>query len=236
MRRRGAPALIDAAMARRLLRRRSWRRHSGERRADPVARGSWRQPDELAAGRNVDCRHRSGLGSGDALAGGDHGGAPHHRSRGCPSSVARGALAAGRRSKPPRLSGARHHPAPPCPCPRRDERGGQRAGWHRLCRPHQRSRPGDGRKVGDLAGPTHHPGRTRPRGASPPRSPEERDHAFTAFAPVGAPRYVCAVVIEHGGETGGGGSAAAAPICRDVLIEAQRRDPARRIPQPASVS
>ena len=66
---------------------------------------------------------------------------------------------------------------------------------------------------------------------------KERDHAlFTAFAPVGAPRYVCAVVVEHGGETGGGGSAAAAPICRDVLIEAQRRDPARRVPQPASVS
>jgi len=66
---------------------------------------------------------------------------------------------------------------------------------------------------------------------------KERDHAlFTAFAPVGAPRYVCAVVIEHGGETGGGGSAAAAPICRDVLVEVQRRDPARRIPQPVSVS
>jgi len=66
---------------------------------------------------------------------------------------------------------------------------------------------------------------------------KERDHAlFTAFAPVGAPRYVCAVVIEHGGETGGGGSLAAAPICRDVLIEAQRRDPARGVPQPASVS
>jgi penicillin-binding protein 2 len=66
---------------------------------------------------------------------------------------------------------------------------------------------------------------------------KERDHAlFTAFAPVGAPRYVCAVVIEHGGETGGGGSAAAAPICRDVLAEVQRRDPARRIPQPASVA
>ena len=66
---------------------------------------------------------------------------------------------------------------------------------------------------------------------------KDRDHAlFTAFAPVGAPRYVCAVVVEHGGETGGGGSAAAAPICRDVLIEAQRRDPARRIPEPASVS
>jgi penicillin-binding protein 2 len=65
----------------------------------------------------------------------------------------------------------------------------------------------------------------------------ERDHAlFVAFAPVGAPRYVCAVVVEHGGETGGGGSAVAAPICRDVLIEAQRRDPARRVPHPDSVA
>jgi penicillin-binding protein 2 len=65
---------------------------------------------------------------------------------------------------------------------------------------------------------------------------KERDHAlFVAFAPVGAPRYICAVVVEHGGETGVGGSAVAAPICRDVLIEVQRRDPAR-IPQPASVA
>jgi penicillin-binding protein 2 len=63
---------------------------------------------------------------------------------------------------------------------------------------------------------------------------KERDHAlFVAFAPVSAPRYVCAVVVEHGGETGGGGSAVAAPICRDVLLEAQRRDPARRVPQPS---
>src|SRR5437764_5000372 len=61
---------------------------------------------------------------------------------------------------------------------------------------------------------------------------KERDHAlFVAFAPVGAPRYICAVVVEHGGETGGGGSAVGAPICRDVLIEAQRRDPARKVPQ-----
>jgi len=49
-----------------------------------------------------------------------------------------------------------------------------------------------------------------------------RDHAlFVAFAPVGAPRYACAVVVDHGG----GGSKAAAPIARDILIEAQRRDP-----------
>jgi penicillin-binding protein 2 len=60
---------------------------------------------------------------------------------------------------------------------------------------------------------------------------KEREHAlFVAFAPVGAPRYVCATVVEHGGASGGGGSAVAAPICRDVLREAQRRDPARRVP------
>jgi penicillin-binding protein 2 len=50
----------------------------------------------------------------------------------------------------------------------------------------------------------------------------ERDNAlFIAFAPVDAPRYVTAVVVEHGG----GGSAVAAPIARDILIEAQKRDP-----------
>jgi len=52
-----------------------------------------------------------------------------------------------------------------------------------------------------------------------------RDHAlFVAFAPVHAPRYACAVVVDHGG----GGSAVAAPIARDILIEAQRRDPLAR--------
>jgi len=66
---------------------------------------------------------------------------------------------------------------------------------------------------------------------------KERDHAlFVAFAPVGAPRYVCAVVVEHGGESGGGGSAVGAPICHDVLVEVQKRDPARRVPPPASVA
>ncbi len=52
---------------------------------------------------------------------------------------------------------------------------------------------------------------------------EQRDHAlFIGFAPVGAPRYAVAVVVEHGG----GGSKVAAPIARDVLIEAQRRNSA----------
>jgi penicillin-binding protein 2 len=62
---------------------------------------------------------------------------------------------------------------------------------------------------------------------------KERDHAlFVALAPVGAPRYVCATVVEHGG----GGSAVAAPICRDILLEAQRRDPARRVPEGYAVA
>jgi len=52
----------------------------------------------------------------------------------------------------------------------------------------------------------------------------ERDHAlFVGYAPVLAPRYAVAVVVEHGGS----GSKAAAPIARDVLFEVQRLDPAR---------
>ena len=54
-----------------------------------------------------------------------------------------------------------------------------------------------------------------------------RDHAlFVGYAPVNAPRYCCAVIVEHGG----GGSAVAAPIARDLLIETQRRDPAQGRP------
>ncbi len=48
----------------------------------------------------------------------------------------------------------------------------------------------------------------------------QRDHAlFVAFAPVAAPRYAVSVVVEHGGS----GAKAAAPIARDILIEAQTR-------------
>jgi penicillin-binding protein 2 len=65
----------------------------------------------------------------------------------------------------------------------------------------------------------------------------ERDHAlFVAFAPVEAPRYVCAAVVEHGGAEGGGGSAVAAPICRDILIAVQKRDPARQVPPAQSIA
>ena len=53
---------------------------------------------------------------------------------------------------------------------------------------------------------------------------QQRDHAlFVAFAPVAAPRYALSVVVEHGG----GGSAVAAPIAHDIMLETQRRNPAR---------
>lgn len=46
---------------------------------------------------------------------------------------------------------------------------------------------------------------------------EQRDHAlFVGFAPYDNPRFACAVLVEHGG----GGSKAAAPIGRDVLLQA----------------
>ncbi|HXQ51084.1 MAG TPA: penicillin-binding protein 2 [Stellaceae bacterium] len=61
---------------------------------------------------------------------------------------------------------------------------------------------------------------------------KDRDHAlFISFAPADAPRYACAVVVEHGGASGGEGGAVAAPIARDVLILAQKRDPVHRVPE-----
>lgn len=54
----------------------------------------------------------------------------------------------------------------------------------------------------------------------------QRHHAwFVAYAPVGAPRYACSVIVEHGG----GGSEYAAPIARDILLECQTRDSGRRL-------
>lgn len=45
-----------------------------------------------------------------------------------------------------------------------------------------------------------------------------RHHAwFVAFAPVGDPKYVCSIIVEHGG----GGASAAAPIARDVMRKTQ---------------
>ncbi len=66
----------------------------------------------------------------------------------------------------------------------------------------------------------------------------ERDHAlFVAFAPVENPRYACAIVVDHGG----GGGRAAAPVARDILEIALKRDPlaqrallaSTRLPEPA---
>jgi penicillin-binding protein 2 len=53
---------------------------------------------------------------------------------------------------------------------------------------------------------------------------KRRDHAlFVGYAPIDAPRYAVAVVIEHGG----GGSTAAAPVARDILVMAQKLDAVR---------
>ena len=49
-----------------------------------------------------------------------------------------------------------------------------------------------------------------------------RDHSlFFAYAPVAAPRYACAVVVEHGANS----LVTAAPATRDILLFAQQRDP-----------
>ncbi len=54
-----------------------------------------------------------------------------------------------------------------------------------------------------------------------------RDHAlFVGFAPIAAPRYAIAVLVEHGG----GGSSVAAPIAHDVMLECQQRDPSGQAP------
>jgi penicillin-binding protein 2 len=53
---------------------------------------------------------------------------------------------------------------------------------------------------------------------------KDRDHAlFVGYAPVEAPRYACAVIVEHGNH----GASAAGPVARDLLWEAQKRDPAK---------
>lgn len=54
---------------------------------------------------------------------------------------------------------------------------------------------------------------------------EQRDHAlFVGFAPISAPRYACAVVVEHGG----GGSSVSGPMVRDILLQIQKLEAARK--------
>ncbi|MEM7525619.1 MAG: penicillin-binding transpeptidase domain-containing protein, partial [Pseudomonadota bacterium] len=58
---------------------------------------------------------------------------------------------------------------------------------------------------------------------------EQRDHAlFVGYAPLDAPRYAVSVVVEHGG----GGSTVAAPLARELLIAALRRDPSKGARRP----
>lgn len=61
---------------------------------------------------------------------------------------------------------------------------------------------------------------------------EKRDNAlFVCFGPVAAPRYACAVVIEHGG----GGSAVAAPVARELMLETMKKYiplSERKLPEP----
>jgi penicillin-binding protein 2 len=46
---------------------------------------------------------------------------------------------------------------------------------------------------------------------------ERRDHAlFVSFAPVESPKFAVSVIVEHGG----GGSTAAAPVARDIMLQA----------------
>ncbi len=53
---------------------------------------------------------------------------------------------------------------------------------------------------------------------------KHRHHAlFVAYAPLKKPRYVCAVIVEHGVS----GSGTAAPVARDIMHEVQKRDPAK---------
>jgi len=55
---------------------------------------------------------------------------------------------------------------------------------------------------------------------------KHRHHAlFVGYAPISKPRYVCAVIVEHGIS----GSGAAAPVAKDILLEVQKRDPQRKI-------
>ena len=61
---------------------------------------------------------------------------------------------------------------------------------------------------------------------------ESRHHGlFVGYAPVHAPRYIVSVIVEHGV----GGSVSAAPIARDLLLEVQKRDPAKTEIKPENV-
>ncbi|WP_420858092.1 penicillin-binding protein 2 [Marivivens marinus] len=61
---------------------------------------------------------------------------------------------------------------------------------------------------------------------------ERRDHAlFVGFAPADNPRFAVSVVVEHGG----GGSTAAAPIARDIMLQALYEGPPPLSAYPSNV-
>jgi penicillin-binding protein 2 len=61
---------------------------------------------------------------------------------------------------------------------------------------------------------------------------DQRDHAlFVGYAPVSAPRYSVAVIVEHGGS----GSRSAAPMAHDILLETQRLDPLSTLSSPINM-
>ena len=61
---------------------------------------------------------------------------------------------------------------------------------------------------------------------------ERRDHAlFVCFAPVEDPKFAVAVVVEHGG----GGSTAAAPLARDIILQALYDGPPPLAAYPSNV-
>jgi penicillin-binding protein 2 len=55
---------------------------------------------------------------------------------------------------------------------------------------------------------------------------EYRPHAlFVCFAPYDAPRYAVSVVVEHGNA----GADVAAPLARQIMVDALTRDPVNRV-------
>jgi penicillin-binding protein 2 len=73
-----------------------------------------------------------------------------------------------------------------------------------------------------MAGKTGTPQAISHDAKHPPTGWEAEPHSlFVAFAPVGAPRYAMAAIVEHGGW----GAQAAAPVVHDVMTELLARDP-----------
>ena len=180
----------------------------------------------LVSGRDLGLRHRPGLHAGDAAPARGHDRA--HRQwrprRPAAPGQGRGTRRRDHAAAARQLPVARHPDRGARGGQARHVRRGQRAGRHRR----------DARASTDpkfaMAGKTG-TSQVRRIGAAERATGviknenlewAQRDHAlFISYAPADAPRYACAVLVEHGG----GGSAVAAPIAKDVLLEVQKRNP-----------